>query len=157
MVAYTGAEVAHLDLDWFATDQLGQLAQFETGGEASPPLPALANKEANEQSLQLVEGLPAVFEVSTLSPDRLAGVRVVSWDHFFSSSIEMARRGVFGFFCVGHKELGVGEYICVAAPRGACQLPTAELPALSSCLGHFALGVTVKTNADGTAVWVEQV
>jgi hypothetical protein len=144
-------------LDWFAIDQLGYLGQFTTEGDAPPPFPARANKEANEQSLRLVESLSAVFEVSTLSPDRLPGVRVVSWDWFFSSSVEMARRGVFGFFRLGQNDHGVDEYICVAAPKGSGNLPTGELPAFSRCLGHFALGVVVKVSPDGTAIWIDQV
>jgi hypothetical protein len=104
------------DVDWFATDSIGQLAHFTSAGHAPIPLSIVRDDLANTH--QMVLQLPSDFspELEVISQVEDADYRKVLRD--------MAGRG---FFCFDAAEPDSRIYMCVARPMRSLTL--SQLPA----------------------------
>ena len=104
------------DVDWFATDSVGQLAHFTSAGHA--PIPSSIVRDDLAKTHQTVLQLPSDFspEVEIISD--------VEDEDYRKMLREMAGRG---FFCFDAAEPNSRIYKCVARP--ARPLTLSQLPA----------------------------
>jgi hypothetical protein len=122
-----------LDVAWIATDSLGQVALFTTGGQGQIPTTALASAESAEQDvLSIQETCDSQLLVSVPRPD---------------SFIDFARRGFFAYdwtdvHCNSSQELAAYEL----QAKPTCPLHINGLPAAlqafaaSTVLQHVTFG-----------------
>jgi hypothetical protein len=104
------------DVDWFATDSVGQLAHFTSAGHA--PIPSSIVRDDLVKIHQMVLQLPCDFssEVEIMSD--------VEVEYYRKMLRDMAGRG---FFCFDAAEPDSRIYVCVARPMRPVTL--SQLPA----------------------------
>ena len=130
-----------LDIAWIATDSIGQVALFTTGGTGQIPATALASAESAEQDvLSIQETCDSQLLVSVPRPD---------------SFIDFARRGFFSYDWTDvHRNSSqeIAAYELQAKPT--CPLHVSALPAelqafaASTVFRHVTFGQTLIPTPD---------
>ena len=125
---YSKIELTGLDIDWFAVDSMGQIAQFASSGSVLIPENVLKSKEMNERvTSYILDALEPssdfrLFELWKRFRHESAvalGNSPDCWDSF----IEFAELGLYSYDCVCRGSVGEkGPYYLVAAPTNPLQI-----------------------------------
>lgn len=128
--------LAHLDLDWFAVDCLGNLGHFTSNATIVVPLAVKAGIESKDERGLWRDLADRMFELPVKPGSSTVHLYAEEWqpelklaeeskrDAYYGASTEWSDRGFFSFDCV--RELGGDPYFLVSSPSNP--LCIADIP-----------------------------